>query len=251
MKRLHQRTALVTGATSNLGKAIALAFGREGAHVVVHGRDSERAADVVAKIREAGGKADALLDVLDGSAEGARRIAARAAELLGGRIDILVNNAGIFPPDTTPKTAEATFDRVMAVNVKAPFFLTGAIAPAMAARGNGVIINLGSWIVQLGLPLATVYSASKGALETLTRAWSAEFGAKGVRVVGISPGVMLEDIPADHPAYAMMKGTPAGKPGPASAVADAAVFLASDEASFIHGTVVDVDGGRTKVWNAA
>lgn len=246
-KRLHGKTALVTGATSNLGKAIALAYGREGAHVVVHGRDEKRAAEVVASIRASGGTADYVLDELDGTQAGARRLAERATKLLGGHIDVLVNNAGIFPPPTTPATDDATFDQVMGVNVKAPFFLTGALAPAMAERGGGVIINLGSWIVKQGIGIATVYSASKGALETLTRVWSAEFGARGVRVVGISPGVMLEDVPADHPAAKMMRGTPAGRPGPASAIADAAVFLASDEAAFIHGTILDVDGGRTTV----
>jgi NAD(P)-dependent dehydrogenase (short-subunit alcohol dehydrogenase family) len=245
--RLHNRTALVTGATSNLGKAIALAFGREGAHVVVHGRDEKRAIEVVDRIRAGGGKADFVLLELDGNPRCAKDLAERASTLLGGRIDVLVNNAGIFPPTTTPTTDEAMFDRVMGVNVKAPYFLTAAIAPGMAVRGSGVIINLGSWVARLGLPIGTIYSASKGALETLTRVWSAEFGPAGVRVVGISPGVMLEDMPADHPAAAMMRGTPAGGPGRATAVADAAVYLASDEASFVHGTILDVDGGRTSV----
>ena len=243
-KRLQGKTALVTGATSNIGRAIAIAYGREGAHVVVHGRDESRAKEVVATIRGDGGRADYVLNELDGSVEGANDLARRAAEVLGGRIDILVNNAGIFPAPSTPETDSATFDRVMAVNVKAPFFLTAAIAPKMAERGEGVVINLGSWIVRLGVGRGTVYSATKGALETLTRAWSAEFGASGVRVVGISPGVMLEET---HPAAAMMRGTPAGKPGPAAAIGDAAVFLASAEASFVHGTILDVDGGRSRV----
>lgn len=245
--RLQGKTALVTGATSNLGKGIALAYGREGAHVVVHGRDEARAKEVVTQIRVEGGTADYVLNDLDGSVEGATELARRATALLGGRIDILVNNAGIFPAPTTPETDSATFDRVFAVNVKAPFFLTAAIAPKMAERGDGVIINLGSWIVRLGVGRGTVYSATKGALETLTRAWSAEFGPRGVRVVGISPGVMLENLPEDHPAAAMMRGTPAGKPGAAAAIGDAAVFLASAEASFVHGTILDVDGGRTSV----
>lgn len=244
LRRLQGKTALVTGATSNLGRAIALAFGREGAHVVVHGRDESRAQEVVTLVRTRGGKADYVLSDLDGSPNGANDLARRATALLGGRIDILVNNAGIFPAPSTAETDSATFDRVFAVNVKAPFFLTAAIAPKMAERGEGVIINLGSWIVRLGIGRATVYSATKGALETLTRAWSAEFGASGVRVVGISPGVMLDE---DHPAAVMMRGTPAGKPGSAATIGDAAVFLASAEASFVHGTILDVDGGRTSV----
>jgi len=246
-ERLRNKTALITGATSNLGRAIALAFGSEGCRVVVHGRDEARAGEVVEHIRAGGGQADFVLAELDGSQAGARQLAERATALLGGRIDVLVNNAGIFPPTTTTTTDEATFDRVMAVNVKTPYFLTAAIAPRMADRRSGVIINLGSWIVRLGLPIGTVYSASKGALETLTRVWSAEFGPAGVRVVGISPGVMLENIADDHPAASMMRGTPAGRPGPATAVANAAVFLASDEAAFVHGTILDVDGGRTSI----
>jgi NAD(P)-dependent dehydrogenase (short-subunit alcohol dehydrogenase family) len=131
------------------------------------------------------------------------------------------------------------------VNVKSPYFLTAAIAPAMAAAGGGAIINLGSWVARLGIPIGAVYAASKGALETLTRAWSAEFGPSGVRVNAISPGVVHTD--QDHPATSMMTGTPYGRIGEPDAIAQAAVFLASDEATFIHGTVLDVDGGRMGV----
>ncbi|ABW16144.1 short-chain dehydrogenase/reductase SDR [Parafrankia sp. EAN1pec] len=152
-QRLQNRTALVTGSTSNIDRAIAVAFAAEGAHVVVSGRE-----------------------------EATRR--------LGGRLDILVNNAGIFPPNTTLTTDDRTFDQVYAVNVKAPFFLTQAVAPAMVAAGEGVIINLGSWVARLGLPVGSLYSSTKGALETLTRAWAAEFGPLGVRVNAVSPGVI-------------------------------------------------------------
>jgi NAD(P)-dependent dehydrogenase (short-subunit alcohol dehydrogenase family) len=244
--RLANRTALVTGATSNIGRAIAIALARAGAHVVVQGRDAVRAEDVARTIREAGGRADVLLAELDGTEANARDVAARATALLG-RVDILVNNAGIFPPATTVETDGATFDRVFAVNVKTPFFLVAALAPGMADRGHGQIINLGSWIVRLGLPLAQAYSASKGALETLTRTWAAEFGPRGVRVNTISPGVMHEPTDTLHPGDALMRGTPAGGPGDPRAIGDAAVFLASDEASFLHGSLLEVDGGRTSV----
>jgi hypothetical protein len=102
---------------------------------------------------------------LDGSAKASADLATKARSVLGGRIDILVNNAGIFPRSTTATTDEATFDEVYAVNVKAPYFLTGAIAPAMADAGQGAIINLGSWIARLGIPSA-LYSSTKGAVET-------------------------------------------------------------------------------------
>ena len=124
-----------------------------------------------------------------------------------------------------------------------------AVAPAMAERGSGAIINLGSWIARLGIPVSSLYSSTKGAMETLTRAWAAEFGPAGVRVNAISPGVIRTPaIHGDtHPGVAMMRGTPAGRTGTPDEVAHAAVYLASDEAGFVNGTVIDVDGGRVAV----
>jgi NAD(P)-dependent dehydrogenase (short-subunit alcohol dehydrogenase family) len=251
--RLASKTALVTGATSNIGKAIATAFAAEGAHVVVSGRSEQRGAEVVEQLRAAGGRADFIAAELDGSPSASRRLAADATRALGGQIDVLVNNAGIFPGQSTAATDEATFDEVFAVNVKAPYFLTAAVAPAMVQRGDGAIINLGSWIARLGIPIASLYSSTKGAVETLTRAWAAEFGPAGVRVNAISPGVVITpaaNSPADageHPGEVMMRGTPAGSSGTPDAIAHAAVYLASDEAKFVHGTVIDVDGGRVGV----
>jgi NAD(P)-dependent dehydrogenase (short-subunit alcohol dehydrogenase family) len=249
--RLEGKTALVTGSTSNIGRAIALAFGSEGAHVVVSGRNIERGTKVVEQIRAVGGRADFVAADLDGSPAASRSLATEAAMVLGGRIHILVNNAGIFPRTSTADTDEDTFDQVYAVNVKAPYFLTGAIAPLMADAGDGAIVNLGSWIARLGISSA-LYSSTKGAMETLTKAWAAEFGAAGVRVNAISPGVIRAPNPdgtdsGTHPAEVMMHGTPAGASGTPDAIAHAAVYLASDEALFVHGSVIDVDGGRTGV----
>ncbi|QFZ78575.1 glucose 1-dehydrogenase [Streptomyces fagopyri] len=244
--RLEGRTALVTGATSNIGRAIAEAFAAEGAHVVVSGRSAERGREVVDGIRVRGGRADFVRADLDGSAAASRALAQEATRVLGGRIDVLVNNAGIYPGDTTTATDEKTFDLVYAVNVKAPFFLTAAVAPAMVEAGGGAIINLGSWIARLGIPVGALYSSTKGAVETLTRAWAAEFGPQGVRVNAISPGVVLPPTQGEErPSAIMMKGTPAGRMGTPDAIAHAAVYLAGDESSFVHGIVLDVDGGRT------
>jgi NAD(P)-dependent dehydrogenase (short-subunit alcohol dehydrogenase family) len=228
-----------------------LAFAAEGAHVIVSGRNAERGAEVVDLIRGNGGRADFVAADLDGSPTASRDLATTALRVLGGRMDVLVNNAGVFPRTTTATTDEATFDEVYGVNVKAPYFLTGAIAPVMVAAGGGAIINLGSWIARLGIPSA-LYSSTKGAVETLTKAWAAEFGPSGVRINAISPGVIRTPNPdgsdsGDHPAEVMMRGTPAGRSGTPDAVAHAAVYLASDEATFVHGTVIDVDGGRTGV----
>jgi NAD(P)-dependent dehydrogenase (short-subunit alcohol dehydrogenase family) len=248
--RLQGKTALITGSTSNIGRAIALAFAVEGAHVVVSGRDAGRGASVVESIRSKNGVADFVAADLDGSPAASRRLADEAKRVLGGHIDILVNNAGIFPRSTTVTTDEAMFDEVYAVNVKAPYFLTAAIVPAMIESGHGVIINLGSWIARLGIASA-LYSSTKGAMETMTKSWAAEFGPSGVRVNAISPGVIRDvtsdDANAQHPAERLMRGTPAGRSGTPDAVAYAAVYLASDEAAFVHGTVIDVDGGRTGV----
>jgi NAD(P)-dependent dehydrogenase (short-subunit alcohol dehydrogenase family) len=250
-ERLKDQVALVTGSTSNIGRAIALRFATEGARVVVTGRDAARGGAVVDAIRTEGGDATFLLHDLDGSAHHSRELAISATAIYGP-IEILINNAGVYPPGGTLAIDEETFDRIMGVNVKAPYFLTAALVPAMADAGRGVVINLGSWGARLGIPAGTAYASTKGAMETLTRAWAAEFGPQGIRVNAISPGVTFDGAsPVAEIAGPMMATSPLGRLVTPDAVARAAVFLASEDATDIHGTVLDVDGGRSSVLFAA
>ncbi len=167
-ERLHNKTALVTGSTSNIGRAIAEAFAAEGAHVIVSGRDRERAARVVEGIRAAGGRADFLAADLDGSAGASRDLAERARQVPRRAHRHPGEQRRHLPGAVTTATDEETFDRVYAVNVKAPFFLTAAVAPAMAEAGGGSIINLGLRGSAPGIRSA-LYSSTKGAMETRTR----------------------------------------------------------------------------------
>src|ERR1700730_12992880 len=175
MKELNGQRALVTGGTSGIGRATAEALGREGAHVLISGRSEARGAEVVAAIKAGGGEAEFLHANLE-SPDGVRALAQRAAE-----VDILVNNAGIFPVGATHELSEATFDETFAVNVKAPFLLTAAIAPTIVGRGGGAISNVTTMAAEFGMAGLSAYGASKAAVALLTKAWAAEYGPKGVR----------------------------------------------------------------------
>jgi NAD(P)-dependent dehydrogenase (short-subunit alcohol dehydrogenase family) len=243
-ENLTGSVALVTGATSGIGRATAVTLAGRGAHVLVHGRNAARADEVVAEIGEAGGKAEVLLGDL-GTVDDVRSLADRA-----GHVDILVNNASLFPiGGLTPQTPAADINAAFAVNVRAPFLLVAALAPAMAARGHGAIVNVLSMVAELGVPGLGLYGASKAALGLLTRSWAAEFGPLGVRVNAVSPGPtrtrgtagsieFIEQIAAQAPA-----GRVAGPEEIAAAIA----YLAGPDASFTHGAVLAVDGGRTAI----
>ena len=243
-------TALVTGSTSGIGAAIAATLAHHGAHVLVSGRDQDRGDRVVAGIREAGGQADFIRAELSGGAASGKDLAAQARpHAASGVIDILVNNAAIGALAPTSDFPEDAFDAVIATNLTAPFYLVGELAPLMAAQGRGAIVNISSMAAQFAMPGMSVYGATKAALLLLTKSWAAEFGPHGVRVNAVVPGptrtpgsAELGDVLDQLAAQA-----PAGRVADPSEIASAVTYLASDAASFIHGTALSVDGGRTAV----
>jgi NAD(P)-dependent dehydrogenase (short-subunit alcohol dehydrogenase family) len=241
-------TALITGGTSGIGRATANQLARQGIHVLVVGRNRERGEKAAAEIRAAGGKADFIAsDIRDASS--ARQVAKRAIELGSGHVDILINNAGIFPFGPTEKTTEEEFDRVYSLNVKAPYFLVAELAPLMAKRGKGAIVNVSTMVADYGVSGMSLYGSSKAAINLLTKAWAAEYGPHGVRVNAVSPGpTRTEGTEAMGEGVDQLAAqAPAGRPATADEIAEAIVFLATDRSSFIYGAKLNVDGGRTAV----
>lgn len=233
--------ALVTGATSGIGRAIALQLAQRGAEVVVHGRNAERGGQVVREIESGGGRARFVAAELNDAGQ-VRRLAAEA-----GDVDILINNAGVFIFGDTVDTEDDVFDEHVNVNMRAPYILVQKLAPGMAARGRGAIVNISTLAASAPKRKGGIYGATKAGLELLTKVWADEFGESGVRVNAVAAG------PTDTPGTEATPGlleklagvTALRRIADASEIAGAVVFLVSPDASYVNGSIFNVTGGET------
>lgn len=244
MKKLEGRVALVTGGAQGIGRAIALRFANEGAKVVVIDVVADKASAVVDEITAAGGAAMAVAcDVTQRD-----QVEAAIQTILGayGQIDILCNNAGITRDARLVKMTEEQFDQVISVNLKGVFNLTQAVAPHMIERGYGRIISTSSVVGIYGNFGQTNYVATKAGVIGMTRVWARELGPKGITANAIAPGFIATDMVKTVPQEVLDRFTgmtPVRRLGQPEDIAYAYLFLASEEASFINGAVLSVDGG--------
>ncbi|MDV9171874.1 SDR family oxidoreductase [Streptomyces sp. W16] len=242
---LSDKVALITGSTGGIGAETARLMAAAGAEVVVSGRDAGRGAATVRSITDAGGRARFVAaDLTDPTA--IRHLAEEA-----GDVDVLVNNAAIFPGAPTVDQDPGTLDEALAANVRAPYLLTAALVPAMIAKGSGSIVNVSTMAARIGMPGLSVYSATKAALESLTRTWAAEFSPAGVRVNTVAPGPTRTDMVlatvGEEGAERFAKTTVLGRLANPREIAEVILFLASDRASYLTGATIAADAGRTAV----
>lgn len=250
--RLENKVALITGATSGIGEATAILFAKEGASVASTGRNEKRGHAVTEQILETGGKAIFIRTDVRKTDECRRAVDETLRAF--GRLDILFNNAGVFCPHTTLDCSEEEWDLQMDINLKGTFLMSKSALPGMIQQGSGVIINNSSGWGLVGGDAAVAYCASKGGMVLLTKAMAIDHGRQGIRVNCICPGdVDTPMLPED----ARMRGLkwedylagcanrPLGRIGTAEEIAKAALFLASDDSSFMTGAVLVVDGGGT------
>jgi len=243
---LTGRLALVTGSSVGLGYAIAQGLARAGARLVLNGRDPARLAAAAATLRDAG--ADAIVAPFDVADAGAVTAGIAALVQAHGPLDIVVNNAGVNQRQPLDSFSDAQWHAVLGANLDGPFHVMRAVLPAMKARRRGKVINICSLASEIGRPNIVPYAASKGGLQMLTRALAVEVAPFGIQVNGIAPGFFATAMNAALTADAefdawVRRRTPAGRWGDPAEVAGAAVFLASDAASYVTGHVLFVDGG--------
>jgi 3-oxoacyl-[acyl-carrier protein] reductase len=245
MASLKGKTALVTGASRGIGRASALALARLGAQVLVHySSGAKEADDVVAEIRKLGSKADAIGADL-GTADGPQKLARQVRSIVGDRHDILVANAGVTKAATIEETTVEDFDRLFAVNVRAPFFLVQQLSPIMH-EGSSIVL-LSSLAAHAVVGTLSAYAATRGAIDTLVKHFASALGARGIRVNAIAPGVVATDMSSftkttEGRDYALGLQT-LKRLAQADDIGDAVAFLASSEARWITGDTLHVDGG--------
>ncbi|MDH7489599.1 MAG: beta-ketoacyl-ACP reductase [Anaerolineae bacterium] len=253
MERLKGKVAIITGSAMGIGKATALKFAREGAKVVVCDVVAEAGQAVVDEIAAMGGEAFFVaVDVT--SAESVQALV-DTVMARWGRVDILVNNAGITRDallvkvkdgELVDQMSEAAFDAVVSVNLKGVFLCTRAVAPIMIRQGSGVILNAASVVGLYGNFGQTNYVATKAGVIGMTRVWARELGRKGIRVNTVAPGFILTDMVKKMPEKvlaSMQEKVPLGRLGEPEDVVNAYAWLASDEASYVNGAIISVDGG--------
>ncbi len=253
-ERLSGKVALITGGTSGIGEATAKLFAREGARVVITGRRRELGEQVVTAIRSSRGEAIFIAADVTRMEDCRRSIDAAIAAY--GRVDILFNNAGIVTPGTLEETSEEDWVRTFDVNVKGTYLMTKLVLPVMRGQSGGVIINNASDWGIVGGPGYTAYSASKGAVVLLTKSVALEVARDHIRVNAICPGdTVVERWRVDEQRYgassfeeklkAMGEDLPIGRVGTVEEIANAVLFLANDESSFMTGATLVVDGGNS------
>ena len=252
MFKLTGKAAVVTGAGSGIGDAIARLFGRQEAHVVVLDLDGEAAGRTAAAIQEAGGRADAVAcDVSD--AHQVKAVFA-AVERAAGRVDILVNNAGISHIGNVVNTPEEDFDRLYRVNVKGVYLCARAAVPAMLRQGGGVILNMASVASLIGVPDRFAYGMTKGAVHTMTMSIAVDYVKQNIRCNCICPArihtpfvdrYLARHYPGrEQEVFRQLSAyQPIGRMGTAEEVAHLALYLCSDEAAFVTGQAYPIDGG--------
>ncbi len=244
--RLKDKVAIITGATGGIGMASARKFAREGARVVIADLDAARVEAARAELAARGAQALGVpLDVTDEASVTAMVAAVKTA---WGRIDCLLNNAGVTQDARLVKMSAAGFDRVIEVNLKGVFLCTRAVADTMIAQGSGVILNASSVVGLYGNFGQTNYAATKAGLIGMTRTWARELGPKGVRAIAVCPGFVVTPILDSIPPavmHRMVEKVPLGRLGQPDEIANVYAFLASDEASYINGAVIEVSGGIT------